>query len=130
MTLSVPANKLAEILKECNTWLQKLKASKKMVQSLVGRLLYITHCIPPARRFLSRILATLAGMEEGQWIALKPSFKLEVLWFGRYAEQANGVYYYHRVWASRSGLSHYVKPVSYTVPGLIAKGLARDCAPH
>lgn len=32
----------------------------------------------------------------------------------------------HGLWASRSGLSHYVRPVSSTVPGLIAQGLANS----
>lgn len=94
MTVSVPSNKLAEVLKECEIWLGRKTASKKMIQSLAGRLLYITNCIPPARRFLSRILATLSGMVDGKWITLSTSFKLDVVWFARFARQANGVFYY------------------------------------
>lgn len=55
---------------------------------------YVSQCIQPARRFLSRILATLANMKDGQWVALTQQFKLDVLWFVRYAEQANGIFYY------------------------------------
>lgn len=32
----------------------------------------------------------------------------------------------HGLWSSRSGLSHYVTPISNTVPGLIAHGLANS----
>lgn len=94
MSVSIPADKLADTLKECNIWLDKNKASKKMIQSLAGRLLHITHCIQPARRFLSRILATLANLDDGQWISISPQFRLDVLWFTTYAQQANGIYYY------------------------------------
>lgn len=36
----------------------------------------------------------------------------------------------HRVWASRSGLSHYLNPVSTTVPGLWPKVWLSDCVPY
>lgn len=66
-SIAMPQQKLSEILSECRKWLEKKKANKKMIQSLAGSLLFITNCITPARRFISRILMTLAGMEDGSW---------------------------------------------------------------
>lgn len=47
MTISVPVTRLNEIEQICKAWLNRKRASKKMVQSVVGKLLFITNCIAP-----------------------------------------------------------------------------------
>lgn len=95
MTVSLPETKLQEILLECQAWLTKSRASLKMVQSLAGRLLYITNCITPARKFMCQILSTLRAMVNRRWTTLTPDFKLDLTWFLHYAKAANGVIYYN-----------------------------------
>lgn len=94
MSITIPQAKLDEVVAECNRWITRTKASKKMVQSLAGRLLYITNCVRPARKFIVRILATLRGLEDNKWIAISSAFKLDLSWFLNYAGSANGIYYY------------------------------------
>lgn len=85
---------MAETLAECERWLNRDKSNKKMVQSLVGKLMFVTNCIKPARRFLACILATFRSLNDGAWTTLSHDFKLDLLWFVRFARAANGVFYY------------------------------------
>lgn len=66
-----------------------------MIQSLAGRLLYITNCVAPARRFMYRILSTLRAMKDKNWTTIDSDFKMDILWFLNYAKAANGVLYYN-----------------------------------
>ena len=50
-TLSIPDQKLAEIVDICKSWVSKTYCSKRQLQSLLGSLLYISKCMKPARFF-------------------------------------------------------------------------------
>ena len=52
-TLSIPVDKLQKITKKCHVWLHKHRAIRHQVQRLVGHLIYIHKCIPPARLFVN-----------------------------------------------------------------------------
>lgn len=92
MSIEIPKNKLEEVLKECEQWLTKKKAAKKMIQKLSGKLIFISNCVYPGRKFLGRILATLSRMQDGEWTTISNHFKADVKWFYEYACKANGVY--------------------------------------
>lgn len=63
-----------------------------MIQSLAGKLVFISNCITPGRKFTARILATLRGLKERQWTTIDSEFKADLQWFASYAEDANGIY--------------------------------------
>ena len=90
MIVSVPGPKLLEILQECRQWTARNAASKKDIQSLVGKLVHISRCLPHARRFICRILSTLRNAPERGQVHLTTSFKADVRWFEKYAELSNG----------------------------------------
>lgn len=94
MRISVPDTKLVEVLDECKRWTSRKRASKKMIQSLAGRLLFLANCVRAARKFVGRILATLRVMQDNAWTTIKAGFLLDIQWFLNYAKQANGVFYY------------------------------------
>ena len=50
-TLSIPDQKLAEIVDICKSWVSKTYCSKRQLQSLLGSLLYISKCVKPAHFF-------------------------------------------------------------------------------
>ena len=58
-TISIPDKILREIVEICQVWRTKTTCSKTQLQSLLGSLLYITKCVPPARFFLNRMLQVL-----------------------------------------------------------------------
>ena len=58
-TIAVPQEKLYEIRQECQQWLTKKTCTKRQLQSLLGKLLYVTKCVRASRPFLNRMLDTL-----------------------------------------------------------------------
>lgn len=92
MSISISAAKLCDTLNDCKGWLNKSRVDKRTVQAIVGRLVYISNCIRPGRKFTSRILATLRAMGDRQWTTLSDEFKADLLWFTSYAERANGIF--------------------------------------
>ena len=58
MTVSVPQEKISEILDECKMWESKSRASHKQLQSVAGKI-QLSKCMKPASRFLNRVLAAL-----------------------------------------------------------------------
>ena len=59
VTLSVPAEKLAEILKKCKKVSQLITTSKQQLESLLGSLMFIHKCVKPTRYFVNRLLEAL-----------------------------------------------------------------------
>ena len=55
-TMSVPPEKLHNVLELCHQWQNKTTCTKQQLQSLLGSLLYISKCVKPARAFLNRML--------------------------------------------------------------------------
>ena len=51
LTISIPDEKLKEIVEICQVWRSKRTCTKTQLQSLLGSLLYITKCVRPARFF-------------------------------------------------------------------------------
>lgn len=94
MTVTIPAKKLAEILQECKLWLNLKLAPKQEAQSLVGKLMHITKCIPHARKFSTRILSALRDTPDGGMVHVSFHFKQDILWYVNYAALANGIYMY------------------------------------
>ena len=91
MTVTIPKEKMEELATECNKWAHTGRASKKEIQSLVGKLIHISKCVTPGRKFIARILSVLSGMQEGSYAWITPAFRADVRWFEAYAGEANGV---------------------------------------
>ena len=91
MSISIPKEKLEKVLKECDGWLRRPKASKKALQSLVGRLNHISSCISPGRKFLSRVLRALSKAHNSLYVQVDDELRRDVSWFRQFAKQFNGV---------------------------------------
>lgn len=94
MTISVTTEKLDQVVKECSKWTEKRRANRKMIQSILGKLIYISACIDQGRKFVSRILDTLRSMGERNWTWIGQDFRKDIEWFQRYGAMANGVHLY------------------------------------
>lgn len=95
MKISIPSDKLQQLLVDCTAWLAKKKANRKMIQSLASRLIYVSNCVSPARKFTCRILAALRAMKDKDWITISAEFHADISWFVKYAELSNGVYLFN-----------------------------------
>lgn len=93
MSVAIPPDRLIQVQAECNLWLAKVRASRSMIQSLVGKLIHLANCVRHARKFTARILTTLRYMisKSKAWITLDEGFKADVKWFQAYAQSANGL---------------------------------------
>lgn len=92
MSDTIPAQKLKEILQECQQWLTRSHANKKMIQQIAGKLIFLCNCVQQGRKFMARILATLRDMKDRQWTTITDSFKVDIRWFCQYAAQGNGIF--------------------------------------
>ena len=92
MTLSIPLEKLQAVLTECETWLKKHSTTRRALQRLVGRLVHISSCVKPGRKFISRILRALSDSHPHSTTPVDDNLKKDVRWFHEYALASNGVY--------------------------------------
>lgn len=99
MTITVPENKLQEILQEIREWDTKEWVGRRELQSLAGRLAHISSCIRHSRKFMSRILAQLRATPPGQKRRISAELRKDLLWFSTCARQLN-----------RKQLIHTTKP--------------------
>ena len=58
-TLSIDESKVQAILSECQKFANKKHTTKKGLQSLLGKLIYVHKCVKPARIFINRMLNLL-----------------------------------------------------------------------
>ena len=63
-TLAIPGTKMDEIVQICEQFHVRTECSKRDLQSLLGKLLYVSKIVKPARGFLNRMLNTLRGMPQ------------------------------------------------------------------
>lgn len=63
-----------------------------MIQSLLGKLMHLSHCITAARKFTARITSTLSYMhtKNQRWTMITDEFKADVDWFRKFAALSNG----------------------------------------
>ena len=92
LTLSVTEERVNEILELVNTWLQKKSASLQDLQSLVGKLNFISACVHASRVFICRILNWLRLIQDKKSAQLIPAFvKKDLVWWKKFLPTFNGV---------------------------------------
>lgn len=91
MSIAIPADRMLQVLNECKLWTNKTRASRTMIQSLIGKLVHLANCVRHARKFTARMLETLRAMgaQNREWTTLNQGFKADISWFLAYSEQAN-----------------------------------------
>ena len=105
-TISVPDEKLTDIKKICSLWQSKTSCSRKELQSLLGRLLYISKCVKASRFFLNRMLDVLRNMGEEKFTNLDLNFFQDLNWFSKFLTKFNGVAFFdHRPIKRQSSLT-------------------------
>ena len=90
-TLSVPADRMEEILSLVGEWQGKAATSKVELQSLIGKLQYVTKCVLQSRVFMNRLLETLRMIKDNKSIRLSDSFQKDLRWWSLFMDTYNGV---------------------------------------
>ena len=99
-TLSIPDQKLAEIVGICKSWVSKTYYSKRQLQSLLGSLLYISKCVKRTRFFINRMLALLSNNHHRDKTLLNQPFFQDLSWFNTFLCNFNGTMYYDKKFPS------------------------------
>ena len=86
--LRIPHTKIIEILDMCQLITAKRVISRKQLQSLLGKLLYVHRCVPPARIFVNRLLNTLRNANEK--IKVNSDMLQDIMWFQQFLRKFNG----------------------------------------
>ena len=86
--LTIPHEKILQIVDTCRLFLTRSYVSKRQLQSLLGKLLYIHRCVHAARIFVNGLLNNLRKAT-GR-IVLNAEMKQDLSWFVQFLTKANG----------------------------------------
>ena len=94
MEMRVPPDKLAEIKSEIGKWSRKSTITKKSLQSLLGKLFWVSRVVRLARVFMGRLLQQLRDMaSQGDNVKVKLSdeARKDLRWWDRFLDHFNGI---------------------------------------
>ena len=89
-TLSVPEDRLEEILTLVAEWQGKDKCTEVELQSLIGKLQFVTKCVWQSRVFMNRLLEALRDIGDKKSVRLSESFKKDLIWWDKFMAEFNG----------------------------------------
>lgn len=94
MEKTVPVEKVAELLDILHSWQNKTTCTKRGLQSLCGKLIWVARCVRFSRVFISRLLSSLKIHSNSlpyHKIVLSPEMLLDIQWWLLYIRTFNGV---------------------------------------
>ena len=92
VTLSVTPERLKELKLLLSHWLTKKSAIKSELQSLIGKLSFVSKCVCQSRLFLTRILALLRTLKRNyHHIRLSRELYRDIHWWLRFNRVYNGI---------------------------------------
>ena len=92
MCLYVDKDKLVEIRAEIKLWLKRSVAKKSELQSILGKLLWISKAVRFSRIFVSRIINEISKLEkQSDKVTLSRDICKDFLWWNKYIEVFTGV---------------------------------------
>ena len=90
MSMTIPKEKMGEIMQYLGEWGGKLRATRKEIQSLLGLLNFVASVAPPVRLFTNRMLDNLRETPPVGATSLSHQFKLDVKFFQELLPIFNG----------------------------------------
>jgi hypothetical protein len=91
LTLSVSKERVEEILGLVCSWIHRSTATKKDLQSILGKLHFVAQCVRPGRIFVSRLLNWLRSVSEQGEICIPVEVKKDFQWWAEFLPLYNGV---------------------------------------
>ena len=93
-TMEITENRLVEIRELLEEWLLKKRASKRDLQSLIGKLVFVSKCIFGSRVFLARLLASLRQLKkQNHRFKIGSQFRKDLIWWKEFLVVYNGISY-------------------------------------
>lgn len=92
MSMEVTPDRLEEIRAILTEQEEKQWASKKELQSFIGKLVFVAKCVAPGRLFISRMLEQLRKLKLGHHnCRINAEFRKDLLWWKCFMQEYNGV---------------------------------------
>ena len=92
MTITLPQEKLLDIVEELSYLESKAYATKRELYSLAGKMNWAAPVIPGAKTFMRRILNLMNRLKnDWQSAALSDGFRADAAWWRKYAARWNGI---------------------------------------
>ena len=91
MTLSVPQEKIADLLHKLQAVLHASIISRRQLQSVLGLMSFITACVRPGWIFMSALLNALHGLQCAGFAPVTPEIRSDIRWWLRFLPRYNGV---------------------------------------
>ena len=89
MCLSIPHEKLDDVLAEAERCRAKKNIHRRLYESLLGKLLHVAKCVVPARIFMSRMLQAYRNAKSW-FVKVTPEVRADLDWFTEFCRQWNG----------------------------------------
>ena len=92
MCMRIDEKKLQEITMLSKSWARKTVATKQELQSVLGKLMWVSKVVRHSRCFVARIIGILKGLRtQKQKVTLSSDVKKDFLWWSHFLPVFNGV---------------------------------------
>ena len=94
LTMSVPGEKLQELRTDLELWVRRTTATRKELQSIIGKLFWVSKMVRHSQPFIGRLLQQLRdmkGLPEAKKAILSTDCRKDILWWSMYMCHFNGV---------------------------------------
>ena len=92
MCMHVDSDKIVEVKSELTKWSRKTVATKSELQSILGKLLWVSKCVRFSRVFVCRIIAEFRKLQkQSEKTTLSREIRKDFLWWHRFLESFSGV---------------------------------------
>ena len=97
MILELTPERIIDIRNETDKWLSKESASKKDLQSLIGKLNFAASTVRSGRLFFSRIITCMKNMPKHGICKIDAETRKDIKWWSLFMEKFNGVSMMHEL---------------------------------
>ena len=80
MTLSVPQEKIADLLQKLQAVSHASIISRHQLQSVLGLMSFVTACVGPGEIFMSALLNILRGLQHSGFALVTPEIRSDIRW--------------------------------------------------
>ena len=91
MTMSIPAEKLSELLTKIRKVYHQHYISLHKLQSLLSLMAFVTSCVHPALIFMAALLNGLHSLQRSEFLYLNDEIKSNLQWWLAFLPQYNGI---------------------------------------
>ena len=90
MQLAVTPQRKCEIMQELDKWRHKKTCTRTQLESIIGKLQFVSNVVRPGRLFVSRLLAEMKTMSRGHWYTISDEIRKDLKWWYIFIPQFQG----------------------------------------